>query len=229
MPAKGAPRPGRREEGRIDQRIHHLRMLRQDIREPRRIAENEPDQDEQSRVLPQQREQPPAPARMKLRQETVEHDEGEFAMLAFRELIEQMRNEIHQLAAREFSAQGRITPGEPASDGRGDFQRVAETEFRETIQCRAIVGFAFEKSDWVAGERPTARTGSSNGPAPSATRDQRVREILPVRKATKLGEAFDCGGVRGNVWICCRRSSANDVRSCRRKRYAFSSCPAPCR
>ena len=119
-------------------------MLRQDIRKPRRVAENEPDQNQQGRILPQQREQPPASARMKLRQKPVEHHEREFAMLALGQLVKQLRNEIHQLAAREFAAQSRIAAREPASDGRGDLHRIAKAQFREPVEGRAIVGLLLE-------------------------------------------------------------------------------------
>ena len=46
------------EEARIDQRIHHLRMARNDVGEPRRGAEHQSDQRDQLGVLPQQRQQP---------------------------------------------------------------------------------------------------------------------------------------------------------------------------
>ena len=48
----------RAEEARIDQRIHHLRMVRQDVGEPRRGAEHEREQRDQIGILPQQRQQP---------------------------------------------------------------------------------------------------------------------------------------------------------------------------
>src|SRR6516162_9125913 len=45
------------EKARINYRIHQLRELRQAVRQPRRTAENEPQQRNQIGVLPQQREQ----------------------------------------------------------------------------------------------------------------------------------------------------------------------------
>ena len=48
----------RAEEGRLQQRVHRLRMARQDVGEPRRGAERQRDQRDQIGILPQQREQP---------------------------------------------------------------------------------------------------------------------------------------------------------------------------
>ena len=48
----------RAEETRVDQRVHHLRIARQRVGEPRRDAEHQRDQRDQLGVLPQQRQQP---------------------------------------------------------------------------------------------------------------------------------------------------------------------------
>ena len=61
-------------------------------------------------------------------------------MFALRELVEQMRNEVGQLTAREFAAQSRIAPGEPAADGGRYLLRIAEAQFRDALKRRAIVG-----------------------------------------------------------------------------------------
>ena len=50
----------RAEEARLDQRVHGLGILRQDVGKPRRGAEHERDQRDQVGILPQQREQPRA-------------------------------------------------------------------------------------------------------------------------------------------------------------------------
>ena len=62
----------RAEERRLDQRIHHLRIARQNIGEPRRGAEHEREQRDEIRIAPQQRQQPRAA--MQAGEEAVERD-----------------------------------------------------------------------------------------------------------------------------------------------------------
>ena len=60
----------RAKECRIDQRIDDMRMLRQNIRKPRRHAEDESDKANKLRILPQQRQQ--AASRTQTREKPVE-------------------------------------------------------------------------------------------------------------------------------------------------------------
>src|SRR4051794_25019773 len=103
----------RAEEAWIDHGIHHLWKLREAVCQPWRGAEDERDQRDEIRILPQQREQPAAA--MKPGEEAVESDDGRVRVRRTRELVEEHGHDLSELAARELAFQRPVRTGAPAT------------------------------------------------------------------------------------------------------------------
>ena len=109
-----------------------MRMLGQNIGEPRRGAEDERDEADELRVLPQQREKTAAGAQAG--QEPIESGKSRVRILRARELIDDDRDELGEIFPRLLAAQGAIGRRVPALHGSRDFARLAKANFRQAIE-----------------------------------------------------------------------------------------------
>ena len=128
----------RAEEARIDQRIDEVRMVRQDVGQPRRRAEDERDEADQVRILPQQRQK--AAARAQSGEEPIERDKSRVRILRARKLIDDDRYELGEIGARLLAAQRAVAPGLPIAHRGGEILRPAKAHQREPVERFA---FAF--------------------------------------------------------------------------------------
>ena len=87
----------RAEERRLEQRVHRLRISRQDVGEPRRGAEDQRHQRHQIGILLEQREQPSAGVQPG--QEAVERHHRRIRAFRSRQPVEQQRHQLGELAA----------------------------------------------------------------------------------------------------------------------------------
>ena len=145
------------EEGRVDQRVHHLRMMRDDVGEPRRGAEQQRDQGEQIGILAQQREQPGAA--VQAGEEAVEGGERGIRVLGARELVEQQRHQLGEMLPRRFGLQAAM------ARRRASARTVAETSSglrkpmaRSCVERLAVVGSAVKTRPRCS----AARVGASS-------------------------------------------------------------------
>ena len=118
----------RAEERRLEQRVHRLRIARQDVGKPRRGAERQRDQRDQIRILLEQREQPRAA--LQAADEQIEGVERRIRILGARQTVEQHRHKLGELGAGELAAQRRIGAGQPAAHRGRDLQRLAVAHAR---------------------------------------------------------------------------------------------------
>jgi hypothetical protein len=132
----------RAEERGLDQRVHDLGMLRQDIGEPRRGAEREREQRHQVRVAPQQREQ--ARSAMQAGEKPVERHQRAVGIFRPRQMIDQHRNEFGEMRTRELASERAVGSGEPAAHRVADFERTVEAHRGELVQRRGVVFFRRE-------------------------------------------------------------------------------------
>ena len=105
-----------------------MRILRQNVGEPRRDTEDQADKADQFRILPQQREKPPAGAQP--REKPVEGRKRAVRIFAARELVDDDRHQIGEIGARLFAAQRPISARTPAAHGVGNLERLAEAHMR---------------------------------------------------------------------------------------------------
>lgn len=98
----------RAEEGGIDQRIHDLRMLRKDVGQPRRGAEQMRHQGDEVGVLVEQGEK--RCAAVQAVEKAIERGDRRIGVLGAGEVVDQHRYEPGEMAARELPAQERGTP-----------------------------------------------------------------------------------------------------------------------
>ena len=139
----------RAEEAGVDQRIDDMRVLRQDVGEPRRDAEDQRDEANKLRVLPQQREQ--APAGAQAGKKPVEGGERRIRIFRARELVDNNRDKLGEILARLLAAQRRVTGRVPAAYCGGTLARLPETNFRQTIERLArVVALAFRERQVLA-------------------------------------------------------------------------------
>ena len=124
------------EEGRVEQRIDDLRLLRENVGETRCDAENERDEAQQFRILPQQRKK--APTGAQAGEKAVEIRDGAIRIFAATELFEQQRNELGEIFARLLALERIVTAGQPAAHGGIDLARLAETHFGQLVERIAI-------------------------------------------------------------------------------------------
>ena len=109
-----------------------MRILRQDIGEPRRDAEDQRDEADQFRILPQQREE--AAAGAQTAEKTVEGRKSRIRILAARELIDDERNKRGEIVARLLAAQRAVAAGLPIAHRGGDLLRLAKAHLRQPIE-----------------------------------------------------------------------------------------------
>ena len=169
----------RAEEARIDQRIHHLRIARQRVGEPRRDAEHKSDQGDEIGILPQQRQQPRRP--VQIGEETIEQHQRRVGIVGARQLLEQDRQQRFEMAARHLAAQRTMPAGKPVAHDRRGFQRRAEAELGQAFQRLAVVGVGRKRQAPAGRRRAPFRTDANN--AAARCRDDRA---APWRKRRGL-------------------------------------------
>ncbi len=143
----------RAEKARIDQRIDDVRVLRENLGKPRRGTEDERDEANKLRILPQQREQTPAGAQAG--EKPVESCKGRIRIFRPRELIDDDRDQL----GRDFFA--------PARRAKRDSCRRASAARRRRLRA--------------AGESPFRASRSSVSLRASPSLD-RKRQILLLRE-----------------------------------------------
>ena len=180
----------RAEEARVDERIDDVRMLRENFGEPWRGAENERDEANEFRILPQQREQ--APAGAQAGEKTVESGESRIRIFRPRELIDDDGNQLGQIFPRLFAAQGAIAAAVPAPHGGGNFARLAKAHFREPIERLAAgVALARRERQVLLLRKQGRRAFEQLDVMPfdrAQMRQQRGGELVAVLKAEKSGK-----------------------------------------
>ena len=126
----------RAEEARVDQRIDDVRVLRQDVGETGRDAENERDEANELRILPQQRQQTSAGAQAG--EELIEGGERRVRVFRLRELVDDDRDKRDQVSPRLLAAQGAVSGRVPALHRGGNLARLPKTHFRQPIERLAL-------------------------------------------------------------------------------------------
>ena len=185
----------RAEERRLEQRIHRLRIARQDVGKPRRGAERQRDQRDQIRILLEQREQPRAA--LQPAEEQIEGVERRVRVLGARQPVEQHRHELGELRAGELAAQRRIGAGQPAAHRGRHLQRLAVAHRAEPVERLAVVGVLGKRQRQLIGPR----RGVLEQPEILALHlaqmlDQLLREGVAILEAGKPREALEAFAVR---------------------------------
>jgi len=137
------------EKAGIDQGIDDVRVLRENVGEPRCDAEDERDEADKLGILPQQRKQ--APAGPQTGEKPVEGGKRGIRIFRARELVDDDRGKFSEILARLLAAQRRITGRMPAAHGGGNFARLPKTHFRQTIERLArVVAVTFRERQVLA-------------------------------------------------------------------------------
>ena len=136
----------RAEEGRVEQRVHHMGAAHDGFGQARRRGQHRHQQVEQAGIGLQQREK--LDAGRHAAEEAVEGGEGGIGALAARQGLQENRHELGQPFAGAGRARGGVASEMPAAHRAADFRRVAIAERRERRQRLRVVG--------VAGERQAA-------------------------------------------------------------------------
>ncbi len=140
----------RAEKTRLDQRIDQIRALRQNVGEARRDAEDQGDETDELRVLPQQRQEQTAGAQPG--QEAIEGREGGVRIFGARELLDDQWHELDDIVAHLLAAQRPVFPCPPAAHRGGNVLRLPETQHRQPIERVAFDVGADEREVLLLGE-----------------------------------------------------------------------------
>ena len=125
-----------------------MRIARENIGEPRRIAERKREQRDKIRIAPQQRQQPRAAVQRG--KEAVERDQRLVRIFRARELIDQHRHQFGQVRARELALERAVLAGEPAPHGLADFQWPSEAPLSQLVEGIGVV-FGARESERALG------------------------------------------------------------------------------
>ena len=114
-----------------------MRMLSQNIREPRRGAEQKRDEADEIRILPQQRQEPAAATQAG--EEMIESRKSRIRVFSARELIDDDRHKLRQIFARLLAAQRAVSGRVPAPHGGRSLARLPKTHLDKAIERLAFV------------------------------------------------------------------------------------------
>ena len=126
----------RAEEARVDERIDDMGVVRQDIGEARRNADDQGDETDEVRILPQQREEASASAQPG--EEAVEGGKCRIGILHASELVDDDRHQRVEIFPRLLPPQRAVERGVPAMRRRRHRARLPEAHFREAVQRLAL-------------------------------------------------------------------------------------------
>ena len=126
----------RAEEARVDERVDDVGVVRQDIGEAGRNADDQGDETDEVRILPQQREEAPASAQPG--EEAVEGGKCRIGILHASELVDDDRHQRVEIFPRLLPPQRAVEGGVPAMRRRRHRARLPEAHFREAVQRLAL-------------------------------------------------------------------------------------------
>src|SRR5208282_3853206 len=182
----------RAKKTRVDQRIDDMRVLRQNIGEARGDPENERDEANELRILPQQRQQTSACAQAA--KKLIEGGESRIRVFGARELIDDDGDKLDEVRSRLLAPQGAVGGRVPAVHGGGNLARLPKTQFRQPIERLALALRRRERQVLLLGEqgRRTLEQPDIVRLDLAQMRQQHIGEVVAVLEAEKTGVLAEC-------------------------------------
>ena len=185
----------RAEKTRLDQRIDQIRALRQNIGEARRNTEDQRDETNELRVLPQQRQEQTAGAQPG--EKAIEGGEGRIGIFGTRELLDDQWHELDDIVAHLLAAQRPVFPCPPAAHRGGDVLRLPETQHRQPVERIALDVGADEREVLLLGEEGRRAFEQSDIVLLDLVQmnQQGVGKVVAVLETEKARELAECRAI----------------------------------